>query len=233
MGPLIPLFWTSGDFSSGFQSQEWAAFFAFGRGIHVTSSSKFTSGVTPVILFTVSMAAELFSSMYLEWSQRNHQPLESSVSQMVTEQSATVSHWSKNNQPLPSQRTDPLHQLLSQRSQPPQENHQPLFLKNHQPLFMIGHINTVYMNDLALSLDLPLTSPCLWTVTAQAAPVRERLRIWSLILLRVGWDIDGWTLIVRTTIQIAIHTPTTDRSLILNTCSALEGHPPLQIDPFY
>ena len=25
MGPLIPLFWTSGDVSSGFQDSEWAA----------------------------------------------------------------------------------------------------------------------------------------------------------------------------------------------------------------
>ena len=45
-GPLIPLLWTTGHISSGFQSQ-WAALFALGRGIHVTCFPIFTSGVTP------------------------------------------------------------------------------------------------------------------------------------------------------------------------------------------
>ena len=40
-GPLIPLLWTSGHISSGFQSQ-WAALFALGRGIHVTCFLIFT-----------------------------------------------------------------------------------------------------------------------------------------------------------------------------------------------
>ena len=32
-GPLIPLFWTSDDVSSGFQSQRWLTLFAFCRGV--------------------------------------------------------------------------------------------------------------------------------------------------------------------------------------------------------
>ena len=58
MGSLIPLFWTSGDISSVFQSG--------GRGIHVTCSLRFTSGVTPADLLASSLAAKLFSSMYLQ-----------------------------------------------------------------------------------------------------------------------------------------------------------------------
>ena len=44
---------------------EWAALFAHGRGVHVTCSPRFTSGVIPANLLVVSMAAEPFSSMYL------------------------------------------------------------------------------------------------------------------------------------------------------------------------
>ena len=49
MGPLIPLFWTSCDNSSGFQSQ-WATLFAIGGGIGDVHSLKFTSSVTPTDL---------------------------------------------------------------------------------------------------------------------------------------------------------------------------------------
>ena len=38
--------------------QEWAALFKFGRGICVTHSLRFTSGVTPVDLLVASKAAE-------------------------------------------------------------------------------------------------------------------------------------------------------------------------------
>ena len=45
---------------------DWAALFALGRGICVTCSLTFTSGVTPANLLATSMAAELISSIYLE-----------------------------------------------------------------------------------------------------------------------------------------------------------------------
>ena len=38
VGPLIPLFWTSGDVSSGFQSQIWAALFTLISGVRVHGS---------------------------------------------------------------------------------------------------------------------------------------------------------------------------------------------------
>ena len=66
MGPLIPLFWTSGDVSSEFQSQsELAALFTLGRGICVTCSQKFTSGATPANVLVVSMVAKPFFCMAL------------------------------------------------------------------------------------------------------------------------------------------------------------------------
>ena len=54
MGPLISLFWTFGYIPCGFQSQ--TALFVLGRGVHVTHSMRFTSGVT----------AEPFPSTYLQ-----------------------------------------------------------------------------------------------------------------------------------------------------------------------
>ena len=44
---LIPLFWTSGYVSSGFQSQSGQPYLQLGRGALITCSLKFTSGVTP------------------------------------------------------------------------------------------------------------------------------------------------------------------------------------------
>ena len=53
MGPRIPLFWTSGDVSSG-----WEALFVLSRGTCDVYSLRFTSGVTPAAdLLTASMAA--------------------------------------------------------------------------------------------------------------------------------------------------------------------------------
>ena len=46
MGPLTPLFWTSGDVCPGFQSQ---------------------SGVAPADLLVANMTAEPFQSTYLHW----------------------------------------------------------------------------------------------------------------------------------------------------------------------
>ena len=67
MGPLIPLFWTSGDVSSGFQSQSGqATLFTFGEDIYVTHGLRFTSGVTPAYLLAASIATKLISSTYLQ-----------------------------------------------------------------------------------------------------------------------------------------------------------------------
>ena len=52
MGPLIPMFWTSGDVSSGFQS--------LGGGIHDICSLRFTSGETLADLLVAGMAADRF-----------------------------------------------------------------------------------------------------------------------------------------------------------------------------
>ena len=45
---------------------KWWALFALCRAVHVTHSLRFTSGMTPADLLTASMAAMLFSSMYLQ-----------------------------------------------------------------------------------------------------------------------------------------------------------------------
>ena len=63
VGPLIPLFWTSGDVCPGFQSQ--------GRFLTCTLFAcmlflRFTSGATPTDCIEVSMAAKLFWSTYLQ-----------------------------------------------------------------------------------------------------------------------------------------------------------------------
>ena len=63
--PLIPWFWTSGDVSSGFQKRQWAALFGLSRGVHVTCSLRFTSGVTIADLLMASMAVRPLSSTYL------------------------------------------------------------------------------------------------------------------------------------------------------------------------
>ena len=59
VGPLVPLFWTSGDVCPGFQSQG-----GFPR-LHASLPAhnrflRFTSGVTPAGCIEVSMAAEPF-----------------------------------------------------------------------------------------------------------------------------------------------------------------------------
>ena len=64
VGPLIPLFWTSGDICPGFQRQSGSPY------LHASSPVcnnilRFTSGATPANLLASSMAAELFSSTYL------------------------------------------------------------------------------------------------------------------------------------------------------------------------
>ena len=60
VGPLMPLFWTSGDVSSGFQSQSGFCLIRTWRRrtSSITRSLRFTSGATPANLLAASMAAE-------------------------------------------------------------------------------------------------------------------------------------------------------------------------------
>ena len=61
MGPLIPIFWTSGDVFPGFQSQGGPLAWFLARVI-----LRFTSGVIPADCIEVSMAAKPFRSTYLQ-----------------------------------------------------------------------------------------------------------------------------------------------------------------------
>ena len=56
MGPLTPLFWTSGDVSSGFQSQSGFCLIHiwWRRRSNITHSLRFTSGATPADLLAAS-----------------------------------------------------------------------------------------------------------------------------------------------------------------------------------
>ena len=58
MGPLISLFWTSGDVYPGFQTHSHALSCASNRIL------RFTSGATPADLLVTSMVAKPFSSRY-------------------------------------------------------------------------------------------------------------------------------------------------------------------------
>ena len=60
MGPLIPLFWISGDVSSRVQSHSWQPYSHLAE-VYL----RFTSGATPADLLAVSMAAEPISYTYL------------------------------------------------------------------------------------------------------------------------------------------------------------------------
>ena len=64
VGPLIPLFLTSGDIFSGFQSQGQFP------NLHASLPGylRFTSGVTPADLLVASMAAKLFHPLNLHTS---------------------------------------------------------------------------------------------------------------------------------------------------------------------
>ena len=58
VGPLIPLLWTSSDFSSGFQSQSGQSYSHLAEAwVLQWCSLIFTSGVTPADLLAVSMTA--------------------------------------------------------------------------------------------------------------------------------------------------------------------------------
>ena len=57
VGPLIPLFWTSGDVSSGFQSQSGFCLIRTCRGVRNIRSLRFTSGATHLPVYNASIAA--------------------------------------------------------------------------------------------------------------------------------------------------------------------------------
>ena len=65
VGPLIPLFWTSGDVSSGFQSQSgFCLIHTWQRHTsNVTRSLRFTSGVTHLPVYDASIAASRLPHM--------------------------------------------------------------------------------------------------------------------------------------------------------------------------
>ena len=65
VGPLMRLYWTSGDVSSGFQSQSGQPYSHLAETYILHIFLRFSSGVTPADLLVASMAAELFSSTYL------------------------------------------------------------------------------------------------------------------------------------------------------------------------
>ena len=58
MGPLIPLFWISGDVSSGVQSQGVQPYLRLVEVYVVTRSLRFISGATPTDHLVTSMAAK-------------------------------------------------------------------------------------------------------------------------------------------------------------------------------
>ena len=62
VGPLIPLFWTSGDVSSGFQSQSGFCLICTWWRCMCCTILRFTSAATNTDLLVASMAAEVISS---------------------------------------------------------------------------------------------------------------------------------------------------------------------------
>ena len=60
LGPVIPLFRTFGDVSSGFKARVGSALFELCRGVGDICSLRFTSGVTPLPVYIASIAASHF-----------------------------------------------------------------------------------------------------------------------------------------------------------------------------
>ena len=65
LGTLIPLFQTSGDISSGFQSQSGFCLIQTLWSIHDIYSLRFTSGVTPLPVYMASIVAGRFPHIHL------------------------------------------------------------------------------------------------------------------------------------------------------------------------
>ena len=63
-GATEPLFWTSGDVCSGFQSQGGSLFAYFLASVIL----RFTSGVSPTDFLMANMTVKPFRSMYLQMS---------------------------------------------------------------------------------------------------------------------------------------------------------------------
>ena len=66
LGPLVPLFWTSGDVSYGFQSQSGQSY-SYLAGVCVTHYPRFTSGVTSADLSAASMAHALPTELLMSY----------------------------------------------------------------------------------------------------------------------------------------------------------------------
>ena len=65
VGPLIPLFWTSGDVSSGFQSQSGFCLIHAWWRLHNIYSLRFTSGATPLPVYNASIAVSCLPHMHV------------------------------------------------------------------------------------------------------------------------------------------------------------------------
>ena len=65
VGPQITLFWTSGDVSSGLQSQSGQPYSCLAEVYVLYIFLRFTFGVTPVDFLVANMTAELISSTHL------------------------------------------------------------------------------------------------------------------------------------------------------------------------
>ena len=63
---FLPIqFWTSGDVSSGFQSQSGFCLFKLCEGVHNIRSLRFTFGATPLPVYIASIAASHFPHMHV------------------------------------------------------------------------------------------------------------------------------------------------------------------------
>ena len=65
VGPLIPLFRTSGDISSGFQRQSGFCLIWTCGGVHNIRSLRFTSGATHLLVYNASIAASRLPHMHV------------------------------------------------------------------------------------------------------------------------------------------------------------------------
>ena len=59
LGPLVPLFWTSGDVCSGYQSQSGQPYSHLAE-VYMICSRRFISGATPFPVYMASIAAGHF-----------------------------------------------------------------------------------------------------------------------------------------------------------------------------
>ena len=71
LGPLIPLFQTSGGVSAEFQSRNWQTYSHVGEGLHDICSLRFPSGDTSLPVYIASIApCRNFSNFFLKQQYR-------------------------------------------------------------------------------------------------------------------------------------------------------------------